>query len=93
MRLSTFNRFRNRPRTTWVESPSSGSSGVSIRRGLQVGQRYHRVDLPTVVWSVVNVYRDVQGVEHATLAHEARRLEMKTLSAAALLDRSRYRLI
>ena len=86
MRLSIFNRFRSRPRTTWVESPSSGS-------GLQVGQRYHRVGLPTVVWSVVKVYRDVRGVEHATLAPDARRLETKTLSAAALLDRSRYRLI
>jgi hypothetical protein len=42
---------------------------------------------------VVTVYRDAQGVEHAALTNEARRRDRKTLSAAALQDRTRYRLI
>lgn len=57
----------------------------------QVGQRFHRTDLPSVVWRVMRVYRDSQGLEHATLASDKRDLDLKTLSVAVLLDRAQYR--
>ena len=77
----------------YFESHVSTHSGRVYRGRLAVGQRLHRVGLPAVVWRVVRVYRDAQGVEHATLADEAQHLDEKTLSALVLLDRSRYRLI
>lgn len=61
------------------------------RAKLRVGQRYHRVDLPSVVWRVTRVYRDHQGLEHATLTSNTLGLDPKTLSAGVLLDRARYR--
>ncbi len=60
---------------------------------IQVGQRFHRVGLTAVVFRVISVYRDAQGLEHATLMDEGRRLDKKTLSASVLLDRTQYRLI
>ncbi len=45
------------------------------------------------IWQAMSVYRDAQGLEHATLMDEAGRLDKKTLSASVLLDRSQYRLI
>ena len=73
-----------RPATdTW-----SGDDG-----GLGVGQRFHRVGLPSVVWRVVRVYRDSQGVAHAILASNRRDLDPKTLSATVLFDRRQYRLV
>lgn len=68
-----------------------GKKGMPYR--LEVGQRFHRVDYSAVVWRVISVYQDAQGVEHATLSDEGRQLDSKTLSADVLLDRSRYRLI
>jgi hypothetical protein len=41
----------------------------------------------------MSVYRDAQGIEHATLVDEAGRLDKKTLSASVLLNRLHYRLI
>ncbi|MFQ5774876.1 MAG: hypothetical protein ACE5GS_10185 [Kiloniellaceae bacterium] len=78
---------------SWQDSNASSKRRRLNGLGLRVGQRYHRVGLPAVVWRVVRVYRDAQGLEHATLACEARNLDKKTLSAAVLQDRSRYRLI
>lgn len=63
------------------------------RRRLEVDQRFHRVGLSSVVWRVVYVYQDSQGVEHATMINEAEPLDEKTLSANVLFDRTRYRLI
>lgn len=60
---------------------------------LHVGQRFHRVELPSVVWRIVRIYRDSQGVEHATLASNRRDLDPKTLSAKVLLDRAHYRVV
>ncbi|HEY5598515.1 MAG TPA: hypothetical protein VIK47_06895 [Kiloniellales bacterium] len=65
----------------------------TIRTQIQVGQRYSQVGVPSTVWQVVSIYRDAQGVEHAALANESRRRDRKTLSASALQDRARYRLI
>ncbi|MFQ6018889.1 MAG: hypothetical protein ACE5KF_11940 [Kiloniellaceae bacterium] len=93
MRLSSFDRLAGRPSATWAEDDARRRAGGRRRNRLQVGQRYYRAGFPAVIWSVVAVYRDAQGVEHAILADEARRLENKTLSVAVLLDRSRYRLI
>jgi hypothetical protein len=61
--------------------------------GLDVGQRFHRVGLPSVVWRVVRVYRDPQGVAHAILASNRGDLDPKTLSETVLFDRRQYRLI
>ena len=61
--------------------------------GLDVGQRFHRVGLPSVIWRVVRVYQDSQGVAHAILASDRRGLDPKTLSATVLFDRRQYRLI
>lgn len=77
----------------WHESGGVLDRPAARTVGLQVGQRYHRVGLPTVIWTVVRVYRDAQGVDHARLANPAGRLDEKTLSATVLLDRSRYRLV
>ena len=74
----------------------TGASLEDLRRDdgrLRVGQRYHRVGYPTLVWTVVRVYRDTQGVEHATLINEVRPLDEKTLSVSALRDGLQYRLI
>ena len=78
---------------SWQDADASPRR-VRIGAGrLRVGQRYHRVELPSQVWTVVRVYRDAQGVEHATLVNELRPLDEKTLSAPVLQDRSHYRLI
>ncbi len=58
---------------------------------IKIGQRFHQVDT-SAIWQAVSVYRDTQGLEHATLM-EAGRLDKRTLSASVLLDRSQYRLI
>ncbi len=60
---------------------------------IKIGQRFHRVGYTSAIWQAMSVYRDAQGLEHATLMDEAGRLDKKTLSASVLLDRSRDRLI
>jgi len=60
---------------------------------IQIGQRYTQVEIPSAVWQVVSIYRDTLNVEHAALTNESRLRDRKTLSAAALQDRTRYRLI
>ncbi len=60
---------------------------------IKIGQRFHRVGYTAVIWQAMSVYRDAQGLEHATLMDEAGRLDKKTLSASILLDRTQYRLI
>ena len=86
--------------SAWKKSPwrpngvPSGFPGVAKTRfRLQTGQRFYRTGFPAVIRRVVTVYRDQQGLEHATLEDEGRRLDEKTLSASALFDRSQYRLI
>ena len=65
----------------------------AARYRIQIGQRFYRVGYTAVIWQAMSVYRDAQGLEHATLMDEAGRLDKKTLSASVLLDRSQYRLI
>ena len=82
----------------WREAPAGLLSQVKAARlaasdRLEVGQRFHRVGVDLVVWRVLRVYRDGQGLEHAILASNRRDLDPKTLSAAALLDSKQYRLI
>ncbi len=60
---------------------------------IKIGQRFNRVGYTAVIWQAMLVYRDAQGLEHATLMDEAGRADKKTLSASVLLDRSQYRLI
>ncbi len=67
--------------------------GRTARYRIKIGQRFYRVGYTAVIWQAMSVYRDTQGLEHATLADEAGRLDRKTLSASVLLDRSQYRLI
>ncbi len=67
--------------------------GRAARYRIKIGQRFHRVGYTAVIWRAMSVYRDAQGLEHATLVDEAGRLDKKTLSASVLLDRSQYRLI
>ncbi len=67
--------------------------GRAARYRIKIGQRFHRVGYTAVIWQAMSVYRDAQGLEHATLMDEAGRLDKKTLSASVLLDRSQYRLI
>jgi hypothetical protein len=59
---------------------------------IKIGQRFHQVGYTAVIWQAMAVYRDAQGIEHATLM-EAGCLGKRTLSASVLLDRSQYRLI
>jgi hypothetical protein len=63
------------------------------RYRIQIGQRFHRAGYTGVVWRATSVYRDTQGLEHVNLIDEAGRLDRKTLSASALLDRKHYRMI
>ncbi len=67
--------------------------GPATRYRIKIGQRFHRVGYTAVIWQAMSVYRDAQGLDHATLMDEAGRLDNKTLSASVLLDRSQYRLI
>ncbi len=87
---------------TIMESPSWRTTSVILARQigvvgestslrLEVGQRFYRVGLTYVVWRVVRVYQDGQGLEHAVLASNRRDLDPKTLSAAVLLDSRQYR--
>ncbi len=64
---------------------------VAAAARLEIGQRFHRVGLPSVVWRVSRVYRDGQSVEHAILASNRRDLDNKTLSAVVLMDSRQYR--
>jgi hypothetical protein len=70
-----------------------GESDRAPRFRIKIGQRFHRTGYTAVVWRVMTVYRDSQGLEHASLVDEAGRLDVKTLSASVLLDRAQYRLI
>lgn len=84
--------WKNNPwRPNGSQSVFSGAAKARFR--LQTGQRFHRTGFPAVIWRVMTVYRDQQGLEHAMLEDEGRRLDEKTLSAYALFDRSQYRLI
>jgi hypothetical protein len=65
----------------------------ATRTQLQIGQRYAQVGIPSTIWQVVLVYQDALGVEHAALTNDTRNRDKKTLSAVALQDRSRFRLI
>ncbi len=60
---------------------------------IKIGQRFYRVGNTSAAWRAMSVYRDAQGLEHATLMDEAGCLGERTLSASVLLDRSQYRLI
>ncbi len=59
---------------------------------IKIGQQFHQVGYTSPIWQAMSVYRDAQGIEHATLM-EAGHLGKRTLSASVLLDRSQYRLI
>jgi hypothetical protein len=88
--------LRRRPRAG--SGAKAAESAALRRRGdgrfqISVGQRFYRVGVQSIVWRVVAVYHDAQGVEHANLIDEGRSLDGKTLAASALLDRSRYRAI
>lgn len=80
-------------RSTGTKGPKSAVKQQATRTKIQIGQRFSQVGGPAAVWQVVTVYRDAQGVEHAALTNEARQRDRKTLSAAALQDRTRYRLV
>ncbi len=60
---------------------------------IKIGQQFHQVGYTSPIWQAMSVYRDAQGLEHATLMDEAGRLGKRTLSASVLLDRSQYQLI
>ncbi len=82
----------------WQDAPIDLMRQLRVTRmmpggRLQIGQRFHRVGLTSVVWRVLRTYRDGQGVEHAILASNRRDLDPKTLSAVVLLDSRQYRLI
>ena len=82
----------------WQNAPSVFLRQVRAAKGaaphrLEIGQRFHRVGLPSVVWRVSRVYRDGQSVEHAILASNRRDLDNKTLSAVVLMDSRQYRLV
>ncbi len=78
---------RSHPRNIVMALPTM-HAGYRIK----IGQRFYRVGYTAVTWQAMSVYRDAQGIEHATLM-EAGRLGKRTLSASVLLDRSQYRLI
>jgi len=80
-------------RSVGTKGLNSAVKQQAMRTKIQIGQRFSQVGGPVTVWQVVTVYRDALGVEHAALTNEARRRDRKTLSAAALQDRTRYRLI
>ena len=82
----------------WQDAPAIFLRQVRAAKGaaaprLEIGQRFYRVDLPSVVWRVSRVYRDGQSVEHAILASNRRDLDNKTLSAVVLTDSRQYRLV
>lgn len=77
----------------WGDARAAFEQTARDTASLEIGQRFHRVELPSVVWRIVRVYRDSQGVEHATLASNRRDLDPKTLSAKVLLDRAHYRVV
>ena len=77
------------PRAAPVGRATAPAAAAAIR--LEIGQRFYRVGLPSVVWRVWRVYRDGRGLEHAILESNHRDLDPKTLSAAVLLDSRQYR--
>ena len=86
--------WRDGARGRRVTGPGAAGPRVGgLQFRLKAGQRFHRTGFPAVIWRVVTVYHDHQGLEHATLEDEGRRLDEKTLSASALFDRSQYRLV
>ena len=77
-----------------VERRELKADGLRVPRyRIQIGQRFYRAGYTGVVWRATSVYRDSQGLEHVNLVDEGGRLDRKTLSASALLDRSQYRQI
>ncbi len=86
--------------TGMYKSQESATRSPTTRAGpdpaagyrIKIGQRFHQVDT-SAIWQAMSVYRDTQGLEHATLMDEAGRFDKRTLSASVLLDRSQYRLI
>ncbi len=82
----------------WRDAPAIFLRQVGAAKGaaaprLEIGQRFYRVGLPSLVWRVSRVYRDGQSVEHAVLTSNRRDLDKKTLSVVVLMDSRKYRLV
>ncbi len=74
-----------------MTSPTMPDPAADYR--IKIGQRFNRVGYTSAIWQAILVYRDTQGLEHATLMDEAGRFDKKTLSASVLLDCSQYQLV
>ena len=59
----------------------------------RVGQRYKRVDAAWVVWEVVAVRPDLEGVRHCRIVDVNDRTNNKLISEKTLTNRKLYQLV
>jgi hypothetical protein len=59
----------------------------------QIGQRYKRLDAQWMVWEVVAVRSDLEGVRHCRIAEVNNRSNEKLISERTLTNRKFYLLV
>ncbi|MGE5203092.1 MAG: hypothetical protein ACM3O6_13610 [Acidobacteriota bacterium] len=59
----------------------------------QVGQRYKRLDAQRVVWEVIAVRLDLEGVRHCRIVEMNNRSNEKLISEKTLTNRKFYLLV
>ena len=59
----------------------------------RVGQRYRKVDAASVVWEVVAVRPDLEGVRHCRIVAVSDRTNSKLIAEKTLTHRKFYHLI
>lgn len=59
----------------------------------QVGQQYRKIEGPTLVWEVINIASDLNGIRHCHIVNVNDPTNIKLISENILTKRRFYRLL
>lgn len=60
---------------------------------VEVGQCYRNLGLPWMVWEVVGIYQDLDGIAHVAMRLASNHTEWRTLSADQLVNGGDHELV
>lgn len=60
---------------------------------VEVGQWYRNRSLPWMVWEVVGIYQDLDGIDHVAMRLASNHTEWRTLSADQLANGGGHELV
>lgn len=60
---------------------------------VEVGQCYRNLDLPWMIWEVVGIYQDLDGIAHVAMRLATNHTEWRTLSADHLVNGGGHELV